>query len=103
MVISRICTFGSVYTYSALNLITKSIHHLHECHLSIHAALKSILDGGRIKINFSFHKGIKCSIDIKQQLINLGIDFNSLLTLAVESAFTGIPQMGSTRQFTTEL
>ena len=97
MVISRVCSFGSVYTDSALDFITKSVHHLHECHLSVHAALKGILDRGRIKIDFAFHQRVKCRIDFKQQLVNLGIDFNSLLTLAVESAFTRIPQMGSTR------
>lgn len=85
MVVCRVCSFGSVYTDSALDFITKSVHHLHECHLSVHAALKGILDGSCIKINFSFHQGVKCRIDVKQQLVNLGIDFNSLLAFSVDS------------------
>lgn len=50
-----------------------------QCHLSFDASLKSLFDCCCIEINLALQKRIKCRIYGKQQLVNLGIDFNSLL------------------------
>ena len=103
IVVCWICPFGPVYPDTALHFIPDGIQHFHQGHLDAHAALKGILDGSGIKISLSFQKGVECGIDVKQQPVDFGIGFNGLPAFAVQPAFAGIPQSGSTGELAAEL
>ena len=62
-----------------------------------------ILHIGGIKIHFTAYKVIEGVVHRQQQLFNLGIGLHRLLALAVQTAFTRIPQFGSAGQLATEL
>ena len=72
----------------------------HPCAL---AALKGILDCCRIEIGLSFQKGVERGVYSQQQFVKLSVDFHRLLTLAVQTAFPGIPQCGRAGELAAEL
>ena len=83
--------------------IVMGIQHFHQGHLRFHAALEGILDGSGIKIPLALQKGIEGGIDVKQQLVDFRICLHRLPALAVQPAFTGIPQPGSAGELAAEL
>ena len=102
-VVCRIGPFCPVYPDTALHLIPEGIQHFHQGHLRLHAALEGILDGSGIKFPFAFQKGIEGGIDVKQQLVDFRICLHRLPALAVQPAFTGIPQAWSAGELAAEL
>ena len=62
-----------------------------------------ILHIGGIEIHFTAHKIVKGVVHRQQQLLYFGIGFHRLPALAVQTAFTGIPQFGCAGQLATEL
>ena len=94
IVIAGISSFRTVNTDTGFEIITDDIRHSHERHLRFHATLKMILHIGGVKIHFTAHKAVEGVVHRQQQLLNLGIGFHRLLALAVQTAFTWIPQFG---------
>ena len=103
IVIAGISPFRTVYADTCLDVVTDCICHFHEGHLCFHASLKMILHIGGIKIHFTAYKVIEGVVHRQQQLLNLGICFHRFLALAVQTAFTGIPQFRCAGQLATEL
>ena len=65
--------------------------------------MEKVFHIGCVKFHFAGYKTVKSGIYRQQQFLNLGIGFNRLPALAVQTAFTGIPQFGSAGQLATEL
>ena len=92
--IVRECAVGHVYSHTRPDFLDMPVKEFEQGHLGVHTALKRILDRHSIKLLLTFQQSIKCRIDGKQQFFNFGIGFHRLLALAVQTAFTGIPQFG---------
>ena len=75
--------FSNINAYSRLHILNMNIQSLKQRHLSFNATLKRFFDCCCIEINLAFQERIKCRVYGKQQLVNLGIDFNSLLAFAI--------------------
>ena len=103
VVIAGICSFGTVDADTCLQVLTDTVSHSKQCHLCFHAALEQFLDRRGVKVLSAFHQRVKCVIDGKQQLVQLGIGFHRLTALAVQTAFPRVPQLRLARQFATEL
>ena len=95
IVITGISPFRPVNADTGFEVIADNLRHSHERHLRFHDALKMILHIGCIEINLTAHKIVKGVVHRQQKFINLGIGFHRLLALAVQTAFTGIPEFGS--------
>ena len=79
------------------------VEEFEQCHPRVLATLKGFLDCRRIKIGLSFQKGVERRVYSQQQLVDFCVDFHCLLALAVQTAFTGIPQVGSAGELAAEL
>ena len=91
VVILGVCSLGTVDTYTRFQVLVDAVKLFQQGHLLIHAPLKHILDCRSVKLLLALQQRIKCGIDGKQQFLNLGVGFNRLFALAVQTAFTGIP------------
>ena len=60
--IAGICTFGTVYADTRLDVVTDGTGHSYEGHLRFHAALEKVFHIGGIKINLALHKIVKCRV-----------------------------------------
>ena len=101
--IAGISPFRTVYADTGFEVITDNIRHFHKGHLRFHAALKKDFHIVGIKINLAVHEGVESVVHRQQQFFDFGIGFHRLLALAVQTAFTGIPEFGSAGQFASEL
>ena len=103
IVIAGISPLCPVYADTCLNVVTDCICHFHEGHLCFHASLEKVFHIGGIEINLTLHKIVECRVYRQQQFLNSGIAFHRFLALAVQTAFTWIPQFRSAGQLATEL
>ncbi len=97
------CTVRHVDAYTCPDFFNMPVEELEQCHLRVLAALKDFLDCRRIEIGLSFQKGVERGVYSQQQLVDFCVDFHCLLTLAVQTAFPGIPQLGSAGELAAEL
>ena len=97
------CTVGHIDTYTCPDFPDMPVEEFEQGHPRLLAALKGFLDRCRIEIGLSFHKGVERGVYSQQQLVDFRVDFHRLLALAVQTAFTGIPQFGSAGQLRSEL
>ena len=97
------CTVRHVDAYTCPDFFNMPVEELEQCHLRVLAALKGFLDCRRIEIGLSFQKGVKRGVYSQQQLVDFRIDLHRFLTLAVQTAFPGIPQLGSAGELAAEL
>ena len=97
------CTVRHVDAHTCPYFLNMPVEELEQCHLRVLAALKGFLDCRRIEIGLSFQKGVERGVYSQQQLVDFRVDFHRLLALAVQTAFTGIPQFGSAGELAAEL
>ena len=86
-----------------LHICIESVHHIHQCHLALYTALHQFLDALCGEIHITLQQIVIGRVYVEQHLVNFGIDIYCLMTLAYQSARTGIPQVRGTRQFAGEL
>ena len=90
-------------THLLLHLFEHSIVPLQEGDLALHTTLQQLLDVSRCKDNSSLTKGLISRLRREKQAIQLAIRCYSFTTLAIQPAFTNIPQLGVARELATEL
>ena len=103
IVIAGISPFRTVNTDTGFEVVTDNVRHFHERHLRFHAALKIILHIGGVKTDLTGYKAVECGVYRQQQFFNPGIGFHRFLALAVQTAFTRVPEFRCAGQLTSEL
>ena len=96
-------TVRHINAHTCPDFLNMPVEEFEQCHLRVLAALKGFLDCRRIEIGLSFQKGVERGVYSQQQLVDLCVDFHRLRALAVQTAFPGIPQLGSAGELAAEL
>ena len=65
--------------------------------------LEQVLDRRRVKVPLALHQRVERRIDRKQQLVQFCVGFHRLAALAVQTAFSRVPQIRPARQLASEL
>ena len=101
--IGRWSAMGYIYTDTGFDFLDVSVKEGQQGHLYVLAALEYILDRSRIEIGLTLHERVKGCVHRQQQFLDFCIDLHCLPALSIQTAFTGIPQLGSAGKFATEL
>ncbi|KWW23966.1 MAG: Uncharacterized protein F082_2102 [bacterium F082] len=80
-----------VDAYPAPDVVRDSPAHLHQRHLRVHAALHQFLDALGGEVGVAPDEGVEGGTDCQQHLLNLHVDLNGFLALAVQAALTRVP------------